>query len=487
MRSPQSSGADSAPATVSSSRDQTRRELVSAKSGEVLSIGDNIALGSRWHDQPRGAKVHSVPRDEERSLEVAAIGLRDALAAGLIGLFPVRSGPRAWGRSLRIDKSLASKCFRIVNSIDAQAIIEVLPGEKGLSMIYAALRTRGVPAARIAAVQSAEQVLRRAIELSPESRVGLFVDEASELMPPPRVVAAHRRARAAHARAAAVLYGIRAESSIATFVLSPSTHEGMVDVGYSVLTSGIVYTPSRDPWPICGVLAPFATSETTPEGHKLDVPLRSGGVTGAPPYNPIVKACSSDEVLSCVSIEATNGAGVLLLDRTTKTPRGGLQIALHEHIAAAGSMYRSDGDEICAMQVTVSLPLDRLVVQVVIDHRVRVGGEPLVAVFGRSGSPLLSARSRELRRMPLDGDADRCDPFSVPMSMRPAASKHRALLAKVLESQGVRGSDQSSFRVSMAHPVLSSTISLRWRLADKSVLRTENGASTPVVKPRRLR
>lgn len=428
-----------------------------------------------------------MPHDEERSLEVAAIGLRDALLAGLTGLFPVHTGPRAWGRSLRIDKSLASKCFRIANATDAQVVIEVLPGEKGLSLFYAALRSRGVPASRLAAVESAEQVLRRAIERGPASRIGLLVGKASELMPSPRVAAAHRRARAAHARAAAVLYGIHAESSIATFVLSPSTQEGMVDVGYAVLTSGIVYTPSRDPWPIHEILARFSTSETTPDGYRLGFPVSPSGVTGAPRHGPIVPACSSVEVLSCVSIDATDGSGVLLLDRNTKTPQGGLQIALHEHIAAAGSMYRSDGDEICAMQVTVSLPLDRLVVQVVIDNRVLVGGEPLAAVFGRSGGTLPSARAREHRRMPLDSDADGCDPFSLPASMRTVSSKHRALLASVLESQGVRESNQTSFRVSMAHPVLSSTITLRWRLADKSALRAEIDASVPVVKPRRSR
>ncbi len=58
--------------------------------------------------------------------------------------------------------------------------------------------------------------------------------------------------------------------------------------------------------------------------------------------------------------------------------------------------------------------------------------------------------------------------------MRTVASKHRALLARVLESQGVRESGHSSFRVSLAHPVLSSTISLRWLSPEDSQTCTPN-------------
>jgi hypothetical protein len=97
-------------------------------------------------------------------LEAPAKTFADAVRSIAKEMMPSNLGVRAWGRTLKVDKSLASKLYRVMNASDLAGIVTAFPGPRGIAILKSSLQKCGCSPARLNAFNSSARNLQRCID-----------------------------------------------------------------------------------------------------------------------------------------------------------------------------------------------------------------------------------------------------------------------------------------------------------------------------------
>lgn len=161
--------------------------------------------------------------------------VREAFAA-VIDALPRSSGKASEvARILKIDRKLAWKFWRVVNSPDSFAVVSHLPGAPGVEIFLNAARTHGVASSTIASAQAAFAALEQLIathagdRASFEMMLKAFAEEPFE-----QQELAHRKAAFA---GNSYTWGVQARTQLAAIILAPSRTPGRVD---TALLGGLI-------------------------------------------------------------------------------------------------------------------------------------------------------------------------------------------------------------------------------------------------------
>lgn len=401
-------------------------------------------------------------------LEPAARMFSDAVRDIASACMPEESGPRSWGRGFGLDRNLAWKLYRIAQSSDLAGVLGAFPGPRGIELAAAGFRGRRADEAMIAAFETAAASLRSLIQGSGVGREmlasiaagGLDSDEERK---------ARRRAATAARKAAATIWGIEAAVGISTYIVTPSSRPGWVDLAYLNLLGGLVrWRPGR-PWCVYMPLFSFETESGELEGDVTPADLATLPEAGfdldaADPLAPLVSAAS--DPLAVAEISRTEEAPRQLSYRGGVATIGRpVHLAFGEVQPSIGPMDASEPDEIAALNEGTQIPIATSIVQVVMHRAIRRDGDP-VAIMTAMLDPTGRRRGVDSPvRMPTDATvAVASRPRNLPKAAGAWTDPYRDLLDRGLAALDTELGDCRCFRISIDNPPLGATISLRWRL-----------------------
>lgn len=192
--------------------------------------------------------------EQDREVFLArAVTLSTAVRVALDAVVTDSSGVRAMGRTLGIDKSLASKVMRIARASDSIEVFAVLPGTQGWTRFCAALAEVGLDDARLTAVRDAIDLLESEMASRGVSRDR--VRSWAETDRPAGGSAESSRCRSELTQANAAVWGIGGEallrSHIAVAAGDPTRH----GTGTATTIHGLHRTRPGPDWPIHRCLA----------------------------------------------------------------------------------------------------------------------------------------------------------------------------------------------------------------------------------------
>jgi hypothetical protein len=153
--------------------------------------------------------------------------VREAFAA-VIDALPRASGKASEvARILKIDRKLAWKFWRVVNSPDSFAIVSHLPGAPGVEIFLNAARDHGVAPATISSAQAAFAALEKLITAHAGDRASFeMMVKAFAVDPLEQQELAHRKASFA---GNSFTWGVQARTQVVAIILAPSQMPGKID------------------------------------------------------------------------------------------------------------------------------------------------------------------------------------------------------------------------------------------------------------------
>lgn len=227
--------------------------------------------------------VPHVPLDSFRHRDVAFPShfersvqrIRGAFTELLTGVGADPGVPQAVARRFGVNKNLAWKICKIVNTPDPYQAVQHLPGASGCDILLKALRKGGAEAASIDAVRAALEEFEGMVELHAGDRATLerMLGSMRPERVDPLVLEASRKAAF---QGNSAVFGVQARVRSGAHLIAPSREfPGRLDVG---ILGGLVDFRR---------LRPTATWPLTQEQHAVDDP--EGGPRRVEPIDPDVR------------------------------------------------------------------------------------------------------------------------------------------------------------------------------------------------------
>lgn len=404
------------------------------------------------------------------SLDQPCAAISSTLREIIAVLMPAASGPRSWGRRLGIDKDLAWRAYRIAQATDAVGVLSVLPGTKGLALLAKAIRRSECPPPLIERLDREGDALHRLLRRSGLHRQTLCAIAAGGLDSPAERTL-RQRTRAAARRAAALMWGVEAETGLPTFLVAPSRTRGAVDLAFVNLLEGFRRLRPGQPWCLCNPIFNFETEPGDFEANRHDESMPSSPETGRhlvpdDPLEPIVSSLTDPVACREIHRHPSGATRALYYHGESVSPARRMRIAWGEVARSVGPMSSSRQDDLAALHVAMHLPVAATHFGVLFHREVRRGSDPNAALFATLDPTGRRRAFEEPLRLPTDAEVLPMGLGDVPRSALASADAHRALLSLAATALGTSTKDfVDGFRISLKNPPMPSTLSLRWRLA----------------------
>jgi len=317
-------------------------------------------------------------RDQTAFGEAAGERLRAVQAAltDLLAGAGVRDArPAEVGRRLGLDKTLAWKISRFVESADPVKAFRHMPGAGGVEIVLRAAAASSVEHGLVERVRSAERELRALIERHAGDRRTFEAMLAGE-RPDPRSELDERRA---YFRSGSALWGVRARLQFLMLALKPSTERaGFVD---AVQVSGLVDLErlrADVPWIVRRLRA---HSDSGAEVFKIrrEPLVAERAEKGLP---PLFDRHCSEPLPVLRQFERANG---WVYDELAPGPVGRVgatTVVLGERYIAALPMERSEDNKTGIYALTVRTPVECVLFDLLLHRDLAHFGAPKRAVFG---------------------------------------------------------------------------------------------------------
>jgi len=392
--------------------------------------------------------------------------LSSVLTRALASLASVPPGPRALGRHLQLDKSLAWKIYRIAHATDPADALPLLPGSRGRRLVLQAFSRAGSPSGHVEAIRSAMDGVDAELARSGMDRHTLAAALAeSRRNGLDRSLL--RKARLMAFRAHCVTMGMHGSAAVASFMVVPSAQRGgWVDLGYASLFEGFTRTREGSPWPLYVPMQRFDTTAEDPADTRVDgaAMLPNDGHAG-PLQGILVDEVVAREDRSCLRMVESGDRHLVELDGRGPAIGRRMRLAFAERSVAHGPMHASAGDRIAALQATIRYPVAHFICQVLLHHDVLRDGDPLPVCFSAAGRIPGADPRCGVTRLPLL-DAMECpEPTSLPEVLAPTRPALAQMLGHQARQMGVPLDACACFRISVTCPPVQSTLGMRWRLA----------------------
>lgn len=394
------------------------------------------------------------------------VDLSLSLTRAMAGLAPVPQGPRALGRHLGLDKSLAWKIYRIAHATDPADAVPLLPGSRGRRLVLQAFSRAGSPSGHVEAIRSAMDGVDAELARGGMDRHTLAAAVA-ESRSDGLDRALLRKARLITYRGNCVTMGMHGLAAVASFMVVPSAQRGgWVDLGYASLFEGFTRTREGAPWPLYVPMQRFDTTAEDPADTRVDGAdmLPNDGHAG-PLQGILVDEVVTREDRSCLRMVESGDRHLVELDGRGPAIGRRMRLAFAERSVARGPMHASAGDRIAALQATIRYPVAHFIFQVLLHRDVVRDGDPLPVYFSAAGRIPGADPRCGVTRLPLL-DAMECpEPGFLPESLAPARPALAQMLGHQARQMGVPLDACACFRISVTCPPVQSTLGMRWRLA----------------------
>lgn len=425
-------------------------------------------------------KQSSIRSSELRSMAEFAAGL-DAPAkdfAAIVRLIakemmPTELGVRAWGRKLKVDKSLASKLFRVMNATDLAGIVTAFPGPRGVAILRSSLQKSGCTPERLRLFDSSARDLRRRLDSVGVDRATLCAiaagghDTYSQRLQ-------QRKARRSARSAMALIWGVEADARISSNLIVPSKKAGLADAMMLGLYEGFRQLRPTQPWCLYSSTAEFkparqraakiGTSKSSDRPTINDVFLFPDE-----PFAPMIGEFSDEAGRNAIAMHPSGKSRDLYFHGDRLARGQCARMAVGEIARAAGEMYATHPDDLGSVQAGIGTPLKVSIVELLFHKDIARGSDPSAALFASLAISGWRRRLEEPIRLPLEEEVMEVPVGSLPKSLAKLLPTYHALLTRGARAVHTALSDYRCFRITIKNPPLLSTIALRWRLAERDV------------------
>ncbi len=295
----------------------------------------------------------------------------DLLAgAGLSGARPTEIG-----RSLGLDKTLAWKLARMVESADAGDVLRHMPGPGGVEIVLKAAGQRRVPRDVLDRVRRSYQDLQEFVAQHAGDRrtfEAMLAGEATDSR-------AELEERRAYFRSGSALWGARARAQFLMLALKPSLeYPGLIDVTQVSGLVGLERLRADVPWIIRRFRAHSDSGSSVFKVRRVPL-VASHAEHRRPPL--FDKYCSSPPP----ALRQFEPAGGWVYDELAPGPvgrAGATTVVLGERYLGAVPMDRSEDNTTGIYALTVRTPVECVVLDLLLHEDLAHFGPPRRVVYG---------------------------------------------------------------------------------------------------------
>lgn len=390
-----------------------------------------------------------------------AIGeLQASLRAALESVLPPTSGARACGRALGVTLTLGWRCWTMAYAAEVPAAVSRMPGPRGWTLLLDGFRRAGCDRRVMDRLVEAVRRVDRLIA-SREVTTTLLRSMAAGGLATRRESDAVRQARRAARTASETLHGIRCEANLVAIVVGRPDADRCVDTAGFSIFEGLKRLRPGPAWPL--YRWSLSPNSTQPSSTPHQSPLVESDLP------PLVPECSTPGIArkSLRSAASSSGTGDI---EFTSMPghRSGIRVAFGEVTRNAGRL--PEDLEVSDLQVVPTVPLGRLVFDVVRHRSIECRGEPSAALYPAADF-MTACRlapgevpAIEAWRLPLEETPQLLQDLAPPAPLAAIEGAYHELLGRCLAALGEEISAYEVHRVEVVDPPLHGNILVRWRL-----------------------
>ena len=331
------------------------------------------------------------PRSFRTDVETALAALRAALADVIHALALPNARPNELVEELGVDKSLASKIARLLESSEPLAMAPWLPGRSAVRIFLRAARKRGVSESRRSAVLDAlDQLDRVANEYAGDrSSFSIMLNACAEAGDSSAAIAIRRNAF----RANSYLFGVQARVQYRLAVIAPSATSGMADVvrifgfvGMRRIRHDVAWTLARSRM--------FTDEGAEPLNHPRRRTLTPDDASSG---GWVLRGLSSGQLPEIRFVELGNG---MVEERMLQGPIGNVgafTLFSGDLIEAVGPARRDAENQMAASTSRLHTPVELLIFDCFIHESLFREAPPTFALYSELGGPPWPACGEEKR------------------------------------------------------------------------------------------
>ena len=380
--------------------------------------------------------------------------LRIALRAALDEVVPDLGGARACGRALGLKRGLGWKVYSLATASDLQTALKVLPQRDGWKQILARLEELQCPPAELDSLREAVAAAASRLDAAKIGRPLLRAVAAGGL-DTARETAAMLQARRSMREGAEELYGIRTDAKIGTFVVGRPDRKGLVDLAGILQYEGLRRLRPGPPFPLHH--SPLAWN---PRWKELK---RARPFGASPDQGSLVPDLSSvDPSRHQIAVRIDDGRpNSYLFDESVSTA-GGVRAVFADLLRKAGNVGHAD-DRV-DLDVAISMPTVRAVLEVWIHASITLVTEPAAALVGSFGRGFQLEEATDTLRLSLEATATPIAAPTLSGPLRRASPAHVAVVDRAIALLGGDRGDYVGYRVIVPDPPIGSRVMLKWRM-----------------------
>ena len=409
------------------------------------------------------------------ALDAPAKSFANAVRSIAKEMMPSRLGVRAFGRTLKVDKSLASKLYRVMNASDLAEIVTAFPGPRGIAILRSSFKKCGCSLARLDAFNSSARNLRRCLDDGDVNRETLCVIAAGGRDTDSQRLQ-QRTARQSARSAMALIWGVEADARISSNLIAPSKTKGCADVLILGLYEGLRQLRPNQPWCLYS-----STAEFEPTGDKAGkagalkssaLPtIRDVFLLPDEPFAPMIGALSDEFAHKAIAMDP-NGNSRDLYFHGDRLARGqSARMAVGEIKRAAGEIYATCPNDLGSVQAGIGTPMRVSILEILFHKDIARDSDPSAALVASLAISGWRRKLVEPIRLPLEEEVSEVPVGSLPKSLAKLLPTYRRLLSCGADAAQTQLHDYRCFRITIKNPPILSTIAMRWRLAEPKTAR----------------
>ncbi|MFG0258994.1 MAG: hypothetical protein ACF8LK_01470 [Phycisphaerales bacterium JB041] len=406
-------------------------------------------------------------RTEEPLLEQDALKtllhLRGALGDLFAGLSMPLERASQLQEALGIDKKLAWRIHSFLNEADVLAASKHLPSSAGMEIVFGAATDRGADPAHAAEAGAAFDAFVRVAKSHAGGRPMMEMMLASTS---PRALRDAARTHQRNAfKANSFIWGVQARLQLSTLILHPSAADpDRVDIAAVRGLAGLRRLRANVPWVIGRVRCIDDDGEIRMPLHLTPIDPQPKGADGLPPVPLLREFCSKP----LPELRRVPGGDRHLEDELVDGPignAGAVDCFTGELAAGAGTRCRNEHNQIADLAIRVRTPLQWLLVDVFTHVDVSPVETPSLGVYSDVSGTGASTNRPERDRLIVDSEVQSLG-RGTDSVFTPHLAQYPRIVDHVFGSLAWDRSEFAHYRVLIEHPVMPSTVHVRWPLPE---------------------
>ncbi len=379
--------------------------------------------------------------------------LRGALLAALAGASADPTRPQEMSRRLGLDKSLAWKISRVVQSTDSHTAMRHMPGDAGFDILLQALLKAKVEVAGLKRVKASLDAYRATVraEIGDKPTVELVID----------ALPGGEQSRLAVSRKLAFrgnsgIWGVQARVRVNTLFLAPNAEDPTI-VDAAQVGGWVDFRRVREDaeWVLFRRSAYHHGGVPNPE-EPID---QSSGDNQA----MLMRAFCSAGLPLITAIPDQNKMAYVL-GKSQVGNSGIFSCFFGSIIRKLGSAYATREDKTADFTAMISAPVENLLFDLVIHKDCPFKAEPEINLFGMLQPNVNLATGRD--RLPIAGSKMQLG-GRPPVMATPLVGEYAALTSQVYERCSWNPADFTGLRYQLEYPPFPSTVIMSLKLPER--------------------